>query len=104
MATDPDLDALILNLISPPANSIFVDSGNGAGSMTFNPDNSQVWGMYLFRYVATDPSGEADTLLNWIRIVAFMRGDSNNDGDVNIADISYLISYIFRSGPAPVSL
>jgi hypothetical protein len=104
VATDPDLDALTLTLISPPANAVFVDSGNGAGSMTFNPDISQLWGMFLFRYVAADPSGEADTLLNWIRIVNFLRGDSNSDGDVNIADISYIISYVFRSGPVPASL
>jgi hypothetical protein len=101
VATDPDADPLTLTLASPPANVIFTDSANGAASMKFVPDNSQIWAMYLFRYIASDPSGEVDTLLNWIRVVAFMRGDSNNDGDVDIGDVSFLISYIFRSGPAP---
>ena len=103
-AEDPDLDPLVLNLISPPANAVFVDSGNGAASMIFTPDSTQVWGMYLFRYVATDPVGAADTLLNWIRVVAFLRGDSNSDGTVDVGDISFLISYVFRGGAAPVSL
>ncbi|MEZ5357329.1 MAG: dockerin type I repeat-containing protein [Candidatus Zixiibacteriota bacterium] len=28
-------------------------------------------------------------------------GDANNDGDVNIGDIVYIIAYIFRGGPPP---
>jgi len=104
VATDPDLDSLVLTLYLPPANAIFIDSGNGAASMKFVPDDTQLWGMYLFRYIATDPSGAADTLRNWVRVVAFMRGDSNNDGQVDIADISFLVSYVFRSGPEPASL
>jgi hypothetical protein len=103
VAIDPDADWLTLDLISPPANVAFVDSANNSGSMTFVPDNSQVWGIYLFRYTATDPSAVADTMFKWVRVVAFMRGDSNNDGQVDIGDISYLISYIFRHGPAPAS-
>ena len=103
-AVDPDNDPLTLQLFSPPANAVFVDSGNGGGRMKFVPNDTQIWGIYLFRYFATDPSGKADTLLNWIRVVAFLRGDSNNDGQVDIADISFLISYVFRQGPAPASL
>ncbi len=103
-AVDPDMEQLTLSLISPPLNAVFVDSGNGAGSMKFIPDNSQVWGIFLFRYVATDPQAVADTLLNWVRVVAFMRGDSNGDASVDVGDVSYLINYVFRSGPEPVSI
>jgi hypothetical protein len=102
-AVDPDADALTIVLASPPANTVFVDSGNGAASMVFTPDDTQIWGMYLFRYVVTDPSAAADTLRNWVQVVPFLRGDSNNDGAVDIGDVSYLISYVFRSGPAPAS-
>jgi hypothetical protein len=101
VAIDPDLGALVLTCFNPPPNTVFVDSGNGRGSTKFKPSAGQVWATYLFRYYVTDPAGAADTMRKWIRVVAFMRGDSNNDGIVNIADISYLISYVFRGGPAP---
>ena len=103
VAHDPDLNPLVLTLLSPPANVTFVDSGNGAGSMKFKPDPTQVWKMYNFRYIATDPFARADTLFKWVRVVAFMRGDSNTDGKVDIADITFIISYVFRGGPEPVS-
>ncbi|MFW9770390.1 MAG: dockerin type I domain-containing protein, partial [Candidatus Thorarchaeota archaeon] len=101
VAHDPDLDPLTLTLYNPPANAIFVDSGNGAGSMKFVPDVTQVWNYYNFRYFATDTAGNADTLVNWVRVVAFLRGDSNSDGNVDVADVTFLITYVFRGGPAP---
>lgn len=32
------------------------------------------------------------------------RGDANHDGIVNAGDIVYLVSYLYRGGPAPVPL
>ena len=34
----------------------------------------------------------------------FLRGDANGDGVINIADVVYLINYLFIGGPAPVPL
>jgi len=51
--------------------------------------------------VATDGLGAADTLNNWIRVLAFMRGDANSDLRINIADVTYIIDYVFRDGPPP---
>lgn len=31
------------------------------------------------------------------------RGDANNDGTVNVADVVYIINYVFKKGPAPNS-
>ena len=31
-------------------------------------------------------------------------GDANNDGKVNVGDAVYIISYVFRGGPAPICL
>ncbi len=36
-----------------------------------------------------------------VTIIGHKSGDANNDGIVNIADATYLISYIFASGTAP---
>ncbi|MCJ7458277.1 MAG: SBBP repeat-containing protein [candidate division Zixibacteria bacterium] len=36
-----------------------------------------------------------------IKYVQFLRGDANNDKKVTIADIVYLVSYLFKHGPAP---
>jgi hypothetical protein len=31
----------------------------------------------------------------------FLSGDATCDGDVTVDDVVYLISYLFRNGPAP---
>ena len=36
-----------------------------------------------------------------IKYVQFLRGDANHDKKVNIADIVYLVSYLFKFGPPP---
>ncbi|MDD4050743.1 MAG: dockerin type I domain-containing protein, partial [candidate division Zixibacteria bacterium] len=53
------------------------------------------------------PSGnrvDDSTAVHFERMVAVWNqaGDVNNDGKINVADAVYIISYIFRSGPAPV--
>lgn len=40
-ASDPDGDSLILSAREAPANSVFVDSGNGVGVFTFTPSFTQ---------------------------------------------------------------
>ncbi|MCI0596191.1 MAG: Ig-like domain-containing protein, partial [candidate division Zixibacteria bacterium] len=54
-ATDPDgtIPAFIIQNV--PVNASFVDSGNGAGSFTFNPSFFQA-GIYNVRFIATDGS------------------------------------------------
>jgi hypothetical protein len=34
----------------------------------------------------------------------FTYGDANGDGKINIADVVYLINYLFINGPAPEPL
>lgn len=36
-----------------------------------------------------------------IKYVQFLRGDANRDGGVNIADMVYLVGYLFKRGPQP---
>ncbi|HXF49424.1 MAG TPA: Ig-like domain-containing protein, partial [Verrucomicrobiae bacterium] len=52
-ATDPDATIPAFIIQNVPANASFVDSGNGRGSFTFNPDFFQA-GTYNVRFIATD--------------------------------------------------
>ncbi|MGB2698299.1 MAG: tandem-95 repeat protein, partial [Candidatus Zixiibacteriota bacterium] len=52
-ASDPDGDALTLSAENVPTNATFVDSGNGAGSFTFDPDYTQA-GLYNVTFIASD--------------------------------------------------
>jgi len=40
----------------------------------------------------------------WNFYAAFLGGDINGDSEATIADVVYLINYLFKSGPAPVPL
>ncbi|MEW5925358.1 MAG: S8 family serine peptidase [Candidatus Zixiibacteriota bacterium] len=35
-------------------------------------------------------------------LAAVSRGDANNDGQVNMLDVNYIIAYLYQQGPAPV--
>ncbi|SYZ72712.1 exported hypothetical protein [Candidatus Zixiibacteriota bacterium] len=37
-----------------------------------------------------------------ITIGDFMRGDANGDGFINILDVSFIINYLYKGGPAPL--
>jgi hypothetical protein len=37
-----------------------------------------------------------------IKYVQFLRGDADHDGIVNVSDVVYLISYLFKRGPVPI--
>jgi hypothetical protein len=52
-AVDPEATSVRLAASSLPANATFVDSGNGAGALTFNPNYLQA-GIYSVTLLATD--------------------------------------------------
>jgi hypothetical protein len=44
-------------------------------------------------------------IMEWFGISkSFTRGDTNGDGDINIADVIFLVNYLFLDGPAPTPL
>lgn len=45
--------------------------------------------------------GNMVTVLFDQSVEAIMSGDCNNDGSINILDITYLITYLYKNGPAP---
>lgn len=64
-----------------------VPGGGTLRSMTAGPDGN-VW--------FVDESGNR---IGKVRVV--VPGDVNDDGDVNVADVFYLINFLFAAGPAP---
>ena len=69
-ATDLDLDSIILSVVNPPTNSVFMDSGNGGGSFTFTPDFTQA-DTYYVTFIATDVGGAADSEVVEIVVTEF---------------------------------
>ena len=63
------------------------------------PDGSLLWFIRsdVMTYVPRD------NLPYYTAIIQTERGDANGDLVINITDIMYMINYLFRRGPAPVS-
>lgn len=34
-------------------------------------------------------------------VIAYVRGDANRDGKITVADVVYIVSYLYKGGPAP---
>jgi len=80
---------------------VLVDSGI---TDTFYSFDSIPEGEYWYRMTATDAEAQESRLseLAFVSVAdAFIKGDANNDGDINILDLTYMVDYIFRNGPAP---
>ncbi len=52
-ATDPDGATPTLSAVNLPANSSFIDNGNGSGSFSFNPDFTQA-GVFNVTFITSD--------------------------------------------------
>jgi hypothetical protein len=64
------------------------------------PDSTQADSIYRVIFIASDDS-LADSSRVAITAIKYVRGDANGSGDVSLADVVYLINYLFRGGPAP---
>jgi hypothetical protein len=39
-----------------------------------------------------------------VTIQSGIRGDADNSGEINIVDVSYIINYLYKDGPAPITV
>ncbi|MEW5993653.1 MAG: Ig-like domain-containing protein [Candidatus Zixiibacteriota bacterium] len=107
VATDPDLDSIVLSAVHtiPPADAGFSDAGDGTGTFVYLPNVNDTGVVYQVLFVATDvPGGGADTLVTHYRVNPLLRGDCDFDGKYTMNDVAYLIRFIDRGGPAPIPL
>jgi hypothetical protein len=61
-------------------------------------------GDFWYRLKAVDGQGQISRYSNLVHVNVppdYIAGDANNDGNVNILDLNFLVNYIFRQGPAP---
>jgi hypothetical protein len=102
-ATDPDGPSLALSVVGSPAHSTLVDSGNGGGLFTFSPDSTQKDSVYNVTFIASDGS-RADSEMVVMHVISYVPGDANGSGKLELGDVVFLISYLYRGGAAPVPL
>ncbi|MFQ6002212.1 MAG: dockerin type I domain-containing protein [Candidatus Zixiibacteriota bacterium] len=66
-------------------------------SQALNPDTSYYW-----RVRAFDLAGnQSDFQSNPFVFSMFILGDANDDGNIDVSDVVYLINYLFVGGPEP---
>jgi hypothetical protein len=102
-ATDSDCTIPQLLADSLPRNAVFHDSANGKGLFRFTPDSTQIDSVYRVIFIASD-GALTDSARARISVIAYIRGDANRDGRVTVADVVYLVGYLFKGGPPPVPL
>lgn len=103
---DPDVsecsdDAIVLSVQNKPLSATLTDSGNGSGAFSWNTKGNPK-GTSSFLFITTDNSGNSDTAA--MKVTLLPTGDANGDGNVNLADIIYLVNYIFKGGPPSTPL
>ncbi len=104
-AVDLDMDSITLSAVYTAANMSFTWTGapgSATGTLNFFPDAIQANSDFPVSFIATDiPTGAADTVNVFYHVWPFLRGDSDSDSQYTMNDIVYLISYLFKGGPAP---
>lgn len=111
-AQDPDGDPVagtvlddywfVEDSLHSPANTPSCTGGNPA-TLTWTPDMSDM-GTWIFSFVSADECGAADTTQVTLRVWFPFCGDPTADGLINLGDLIYLVSYLYKSGPAPEPL
>jgi hypothetical protein len=108
-ATDPDgnpvsgidLDGFWYepDSLQPPVNPPSFDGGN-PGFFSWAPEETEI-GTWIASFSAADSCGSAGTHRLTIEVGPLYCGDCNADGEINLADVVYLIADLFKGGPPP---
>jgi hypothetical protein len=112
LAQDPDGDPVagivlddywfVEDSLHTPANTPSC-TGDNPAILTWTPDMSDM-GIWIFSFISADECGAADTTEVTLRVWFPFCGDLTADGLINLGDLIYLVSYLYKSGPAPEPL
>jgi len=70
-------------------------------TMTVCVDTTWLMGMFGLTFTRTDAVVYFPQHNMPLCMQVFIRGDANGDGVINIADVMYLVNYLFMDGPPP---
>ena len=68
---------------------------------TFVDSTAELGRTYYYLVSATDFSGNESDPSNEATGVRYITGDANGDGTINVGDVVYLVTYLYKNGPAP---
>jgi len=100
VATEPNCD-ICLPLAISSYDTVWNDLGSWSpDSLCFQPDTS---GTYAIQVTAQASCG-TDVCSVWVQTeigCCLLGGDVDHSGDLNVADLTYLVAYLFGSGSPP---
>ncbi len=73
----------------------------GTGVISGNPTN---YGSFNFRIKAKDLYSSYTDSSDFVLLISksnFIAGDADNNGAINILDVSFVVNYLYKSGPVP---
>jgi hypothetical protein len=85
--------------LQPPTNPPSYDGGN-PGIFTWTPAEADT-GIWIASFSAIDVCGRMSNHRVAILVQIPFEGDCNGDGAINLADVVYLVNYLFIGGPPP---
>lgn len=84
-----------------PGDEDFVLSDIESTGTAVDVDSFDVVVPYYWRVRCTNRYGLSSWSDEVFGIMFYMRGDANSDGKINVGDAVMIVTYVFRSGPAP---
>jgi len=94
---DEDNDSLTFIASNLPSGASFNPT---TATFTWKPAYAQASFFDVF-FEITDPRGGLDSQTARIQVYNSAVGEVNKDGKVTVADVVYLVSYLFKGGPVP---
>ncbi len=100
-ARDPEHGAVTIAASPIVSSAAFVDSGNGSATYTITPSIADIGSTVAVSFTVTDQLAATSTATTSLRVVAFLRGDIDQNGRYTLVDLAALVAYLLRSGPPP---